>query len=96
MAQSHGKHYVYAAVSAAEVELLKAIAQKDGLSLSNFVRRCINGYLLELGDDSLPMLDEIPHVGRKTPTHDDDDQARGGTRGRLAGLQSSAADHEVR
>lgn len=64
MARSNGKHYVYAQVSASEVALLKTIAQRDGLSLSNFLRRCINGYLLELGDEDLPMLEERTRPGR--------------------------------
>jgi hypothetical protein len=51
------KHFAYAQVSDAEYAVLKAIAQRDGLSISNFVRRCVNSYLLELGDD-VPLLEE--------------------------------------
>ena len=80
MAQSHGKHYVYAQVSALEVALLKTIARREGISLMNFVRRCINGALLELGDEHLPMLRECPPPGWKRKPTDDDDQARRGTR----------------
>lgn len=62
-----GKHYAYAPVTDAEYAVLKAIAKKDGLSISNFVRRCINSYLLELGDD-VPLLAECEPHGRTQRT----------------------------
>ena len=51
------RHYAYARVTDAEYHVLRAVAQKEGLSISNFVRRCVNSYLLELGDD-VALLEE--------------------------------------
>lgn len=60
----HGKHYAFAAVTEAEYDVIKALAKKDQLSISNFVRRCINGYILECGD-AVPLLDEFVPRGPK-------------------------------
>lgn len=59
-----GRHYAYAEVTEAEYAVMKALAKKEGLSIANFVRRCVNGYLLELGDD-VPLLGESDPRARK-------------------------------
>ncbi len=60
------RHYAYAVVSPAEYAVLTAQAKKDGLSIADFTRRCINSYLLELGDD-VPLLEEqADHRGNRT------------------------------
>ncbi len=52
------KHFVvYANVSEVERGIVADEAAKEGISLSDFVRRCINSYLLEQGDD-VPLLAE--------------------------------------
>ncbi len=52
------KHFVvYANVSEAERDHIREQAELEGLSLSDFVRRCINGYLVEVGIDG-PLLAE--------------------------------------
>lgn len=51
------RYVVYADCTLAEHEVIKAQAKKDGLSISDWVRRCVNTYLLELGDD-VPLLEE--------------------------------------
>lgn len=51
------KHYAYAPLSEAEYAIVTQEARRDGLSIADFVRRCINSYLLELGDD-VPLLAE--------------------------------------
>ena len=48
---------VYAQVSEAERDHIRDQAQLEGLSMSDFVRRCINGYLVEVGIDG-PLLAE--------------------------------------
>jgi hypothetical protein len=51
------RHYAYAQLSDVEYEVLKAAARKENLSISDFVRRCVNSYLLELDEDT-PLLQE--------------------------------------
>lgn len=46
-------HYVYARCTATEYELIEKLAAKEHLTVSDFVRRCVNGYLLDQGDDVL-------------------------------------------
>ena len=62
---SKRRHYAYAQVNDAEYAVMKAAAARDGLSISDFVRRCVNGYLLELGDD-VPLLEEKEHSGPRS------------------------------
>jgi len=45
------RHYAYAFCSEREYAVIKRFATKEGLSISDFVRRCVNGYLVEQGDD---------------------------------------------
>jgi len=45
------RHYAYAFCSEREYAVIKRFAAKEGLSISDFVRRCVNGYLVEQGDD---------------------------------------------
>ena len=51
------RHYAYALCSDAEYAVVLEQAKKAGLSMSDFVRRCINSVLLEEGDD-VPLLAE--------------------------------------
>jgi Mobilization protein NikA len=61
------RHYVYAVCTHAEHVLLERLAKKEGLSISNFVRRCVNGYLLELGDDVTLLEEYHPAVRPPKP-----------------------------
>jgi len=47
------RHYAYASCSDEEFAIVKRFARREGLSISDFVRRCINQWLLEEGDDVL-------------------------------------------
>lgn len=58
------RHYAYAVLTDAEHAVIKTLATKDGLSMSDFVRRCVNSYLLELGDD-IPLLVEKEQAPRR-------------------------------
>ena len=51
------RHYAYALVSDAEYAVIRAQAKKAGLSISDYVRRCVNSMLLEEADD-VPLLAE--------------------------------------
>jgi hypothetical protein len=51
-------HYAYAQLTDVEYAWLSRIAQREGLSMSNFVRRCVNNYLLD-EDDNAPLLLEL-------------------------------------
>jgi hypothetical protein len=59
------RHLVFAQCTKAEHLFLEALAKKEGLSISNFVRRCVNSYLLELGDDAM-LLEEF-HPPERAP-----------------------------
>lgn len=56
------RHHAYALCTAEEYDMVKAQAAREQLSLSDYVRRCINGAILEQGDDTVPLLRE-----RRTP-----------------------------
>lgn len=49
--------YAYACCTEAEYAVIRRFAKREGLSVSDFVRRCINSWLLEEGDD-VPLLTE--------------------------------------
>ena len=51
------RHYAYAELTDQEFVVAKAAARAAGLTMSDFVRRCINSYLLEGGED-VPLLQE--------------------------------------
>ncbi len=51
------RHYAYAELTDQEFVIAKAAARTAGLTMSDFVRRCINSYFLEGGDD-VPLLQE--------------------------------------
>jgi hypothetical protein len=52
------RHYAYACCKDdREYALVVGAATAEGLSVSNFVRRCINAYLIELSEDG-PLLEE--------------------------------------
>lgn len=51
------RHFAYAELTDAEFVVVRAAAQREGLKISDFVRRCVNGYFLDQGDDG-PLLDE--------------------------------------
>jgi hypothetical protein len=48
-------------ISAEERATVQALADRDGLSLSNLLRRCLNNYLLD--SDEAPMLPELKRGG---------------------------------
>ena len=49
---------VYAQLSEVERDRVREVAKLEGLSLSDFVRRCINGYLVEIDDDGLLLAEK--------------------------------------
>jgi DNA invertase Pin-like site-specific DNA recombinase len=51
------RHIVAARLTRAELEAVIAAAAGEGVSVSNFIRRCINGALLESGDDQVLLRD---------------------------------------
>lgn len=53
------RSYAYAACTKEEYAIVKRFAEQDRLSVSDFVRRCINSYLLEVSGDDVPMLKEM-------------------------------------
>lgn len=62
--QFQRRHYAYALCTEAEYAVVTQQAKLAGLSVSDYVRRCINGALLDAGDD-VPLLDERrPRDGR--------------------------------
>jgi hypothetical protein len=58
MPKGTGRHFAYAMLSTAEYAVVKGQAARAGLSVSDYVRRCINSMLLEEGDDDIPLLEE--------------------------------------
>lgn len=44
------RHYAYANCTTREYAIVKARAVRDGLSVSDYVRQCINSVLLEEGE----------------------------------------------
>jgi hypothetical protein len=56
----------YAECTPAEYALVQQLAAREGVTISNFVRRCINSVLLEAGDD-LPLLAEREQRPRGRP-----------------------------
>jgi hypothetical protein len=52
------RHYAFAACTEAEYAVIKRFAVREKLTISDFVRRCVNSYLLEEGDD-VPLLAEF-------------------------------------
>lgn len=65
------RYYAYALLTSAEFLVVRGRAKREGLSMSNYVRRCLNSVALEEGDDSL-LLDEKqwgrPPKHRPVPT----------------------------
>ncbi|MEP7304182.1 MAG: hypothetical protein ABJA98_01565 [Acidobacteriota bacterium] len=59
------RHYAFAVLTDAEFVVAKAAARTAGLTMSDFVRRCINSYLLEGGDD-VPLLQEKEIAPRRS------------------------------
>lgn len=49
---------VWAQLSEAENARVRELVALEGLSISDFVRRCINGYLVELDDDGLLLAEK--------------------------------------
>jgi len=60
----NGRHYAYANCSEEEYQIILARANRDGLTVSDYVRRCINGALLEEGDN-VQLLEERGGSGRR-------------------------------
>lgn len=51
------RRQLFAEVSDEEYAIVRQMADQEGTTVSNFLRRCINGALLEQGDD-MPLLRE--------------------------------------
>jgi hypothetical protein len=67
-----GRHYAYADLTEAEYAYLKACATREGLTVSNYVRRCVNSLWLEEGRDDAPLLEECTSgIKRGRPRHAD-------------------------
>lgn len=61
------RRMAFSELSAREYALVRRLAKRDGITIANFIRRCINGALLEEGlDDEL--LDERTRGGNHNPT----------------------------
>lgn len=60
------RHQVYAQVSPEEYSVVQALARQEALSVSDYVRRCVNSVLLEAGDD-VPLLEEQGYQKRHGP-----------------------------
>lgn len=52
------RHFAYADLTEEEHAVVKRFAQREGLSVADFVRRCVNAYLLEVSDDDVPLIAE--------------------------------------
>lgn len=48
-----GRHFAYAPLSVEEYALVRRKATEAGLTVADYVRRCINSMLLEEGDEGL-------------------------------------------
>lgn len=51
-----------------EHDLIMALAHRDGISVPNYIRRCINGALLEEGEEDLACLfleEKRNHIRRR-------------------------------
>jgi len=59
------RHYAYALCRTdAEYALVVSAARAEGLSVSNFVRRCINHYLLAVDEDAALLEEVDTQLGR--------------------------------
>ncbi len=56
------RHHIYARVSNKEYETVSRLANRDSLSIANFMRRCVNAVLLEEGLEE-ELLIEHDHAG---------------------------------
>ena len=52
------RRQLFAEVSDAEYALVRDLARREGVTLANYIRRCVNSVILETGDDSIPLLSE--------------------------------------
>ena len=51
------RRQLFAEVSDAEYALVRDLARREGVTLANYIRRCVNSVILEGGDD-VPLLTE--------------------------------------
>ena len=51
------RRQLFAEVSDAEYALVRDLARREGVTLANYIRRCVNSVILEAGDD-VPLLAE--------------------------------------
>ena len=51
------RRQLFAEVSDAEYALVRDLARREGVTLANYIRRCVNSVILEGGDD-VPLLAE--------------------------------------
>jgi len=54
------ERYIFAGCSAADHAMLRRVATREGLTMSDFVRRCVNQWLMDEGDD-VPLLRECAY-----------------------------------
>lgn len=67
-----GRHFAYADLSDAEFAVVRAAADAEHLTIADFVRRCVNNYLVELSEDGLLLAEhgKKPRLPRGTVRHD--------------------------
>lgn len=51
------RRQLFAEVSDAEYALVRDLARREGVTLANYIRRCVNSVILEAGDE-VPLLKE--------------------------------------
>lgn len=56
-------HRIEVALDEDEFTAIEAAAAREGISLSNFLRRCINGFFLDSADDAVLVRER--HRGRQ-------------------------------
>jgi hypothetical protein len=59
------RHHAYAEVTPEEFALVRQLAHREEVTVSNFVRRCINSVILEAGDDAIPLLRETTQPAKR-------------------------------
>jgi hypothetical protein len=61
------RHYAYAPLSEAEYAVIKELARRDGQTIADFVRSCLNDRLADEGADVV-LVELKEHSGRRPRT----------------------------
>jgi hypothetical protein len=56
--------HVYAQVTELERDRVREMAALEGLTMSDFVRRCVNTYLIEIDDQGILLVEQQDRRGR--------------------------------